>query len=930
MIKKCSFLAILFITQMSYPVVTAVGDEKTDNVTFDFAIGKTIYNAERASFWTVAGEDISAKDANVQDFGIAETPMVSGDGAVNPTLKAYPHVTENAQIVTYDSGAKKASISDSAANPLRGKKLTQLSMVSNKPVFVQDGYVEAQDIYALQDIVFTESGAETNSSIFAKHSLTADNQVVNLAGLGSNLVYASAKKTGAAATFGVDTSNIGFVSLKATAIDEKNRYYFYPESSLAVSKATDVLKAGTGDLTALHDVISMHPYSSNTMLLGFGVEPGGAGGDCAVGVVRATLTNEVIDAEGKKAPASAIELSSILPDAVAQGGVNTALSAINGYSALIRNLTTTITSTGLQYLIVSYDNTANPEAVYAVPLVTRAANATDNGKIAKFNSVDVHHAITGNVYRQQGFSQVIDDATEIQIGVGSPPDTSKRVVVGGGYPPLTAGQTMGQLFTQGDSVYVVTNQAYGGDSRPGIFRSQALFDAQGRVVAWTRWVRVEGTNERIPFAMQNKSDRRCMYVTEHTPGGGTFNTIRQNTWNNSNPTYSVFATEVSQQMPASQGGVQGLMSESRYTPGLITTGVSLVLATGLDRVVIGQTGHIDTFFKIKTIDAADVVTLTDVEGLDIGAIVTTAFGDDGADNHWLFMGGSKGLSVLTDAAGLGWNGDLGAVADLTNAGQACKSLGDFSFVKKIAHDDVYLYVMTLDALYRIALDVDKFKDAAPDPLDVVEVVKAQNLNIHASLLDVIIDNELIILATTAGMYTIDDSARPGGDPVITEVEIPGGLPAVGKLSSVSTEYDIFKKFKDLSNLYVLTFDFGTEQARLNRFNITAGVVTPIQDRLFEGQDYSLLVFNNFKNDLFIDGGLGFATSYKIGETSAVLKNILPGLQAGRSSTQNLIKNYTYDIALSVVSSTNSLVGIGQDFASGATMIAGDFGILMNA
>lgn len=931
MIKKYGFLSMLLFSTLCYGVKVSVGDETTANVTFDFSIGKSIYNSEHLSFWTVSGQDISAKSDKIQDFGIAETYMISGDGSSTVDLKSYAQMTQEAQVVTYDVGTKKPLISDAAAHPLRGKKITQLSMISDKPVAVEDGYANAKNIYAFQEVKFIETGSDSNSTVLAKHALADDNQVINFAGLGMNLLYASAVNAGADATFGTDASKIGFVAWKSAAIDKKAYYYFYPEKEEDVTVANEVLKASTTNLAGISSFVEFHPYGNTSMLCGLGVTAANtAGTDCGVAAMRVDVKNTVLKSDGSVDTNPEVTFVSILPDAVAQAGKNTVISASRNASVAVRNITTTTTSTGLQYLIVARDNgVGGQQSVYAVPLVTQSATAADNGKIAKFDSLQAKFQITGTVYRQQGFEDVVDDADEIDIAGGAA--VVKRITVGGQAVPVAAGAYVQQMFAQGDSIYVSVSAAYsgGGVTQPGIFKSQAVFDVQGRIVSWTPWTRVAGTDQKIIFSMNNKTSRQVMYVTEGVAGSGTFDSIKQTTWNDSNAQYSTFTDKV-QEVISDDGGVQGLFSFSRATSGFATNKIALIVATGLNNAVIGQTGYDDGGdFKVKTVGAGDVISLTSVDGLDIGSIVTAEFADDGAD-HWLFFGGNKGLSVLRTAAGVGWNGNLANVAALTGAGQTCTTIGNFSFVKKVAHDGTYLYVMTLDALYRIALDADKFKDVGPDALDAVEVVKAKDLNIHASLLDVIVDDELILLGTTVGMYSIDDSGRPGGDPVITEVDIPGGVSAVGKLSVVSEDANMYKKFKALSNVYVLTFDFGTEQARLNRFNVTAGVITAIEDRLLEGQDSSLLIFNNFKNNLFIDGGLGFVTSYKIDQTAPVLKNLLPGVQAGKSSTHVLIRKFTYDIVLSALSSANSLVGIGSDSASGATVIGGDFGILMNA
>lgn len=935
--KRLMTLAILLQSFVCHGVKIAVGDEKNANQTFDFAVGKVIYNSESAALWTASGEDINAKDAQVQDFGLSVTPLVSGDGKLDTKLKALAKTTEKAVETTFGTEQAPVVVGPEITNPLRGKKINSLTMIGSLPAVVLDGFAAARYVYGIQEIVFDESGSAKNKSILFKHDLGVHEQAVEIAGIGSNVFYASAEKDGATATFGTDPSSIGFLSWNSAGVGsegEKKVYnYLYGDAKEAIDVSNVLLKAGTTNLAALGGSVAFYPYGSN-MLIGFDMIANGNGGDCAVAIIVAKPTPATRDDKGAIKTVGSLAFSSIIPDAVATAGFNTVCSARAGEQVAIRHMSVTTTTTGLSYLLVARDNGAGQQTVYAVPLVTQAASADDNGKIAKFGSIKKKFQITGTWYRQQGFDTVIDDAEEIDIAGAQ--NVLKRIQVGQGVVPVAAGSYIKQLFSQGDCVYIAIGNAYAVGTTPGLFKSQALFDKEGRIISWTPWQRIAGTDEKMLFAMQNSNDRRIAYVTEGVAGSGTFDTVKQTVWSAKDNKAQVFLEKVDEQLSNSIGGVQAMFGFSGQTSGFNNAGdpqLSLYVATGKNQVVVGQTGYQNAgHFKPKSMGAGDLVALDAADGLDIDSIVAAEFGNDGiVGNNWLFLGGNKGLAVLADAGtGIGWAGGLATVADLTAAGQTCRSLGDFAFIKKLASDGAYLYILTLDALYRIALDPNKFKAVGADPLNAVEVVKAKDLNIHASLLDVIVDDELVLLGSTAGMYTIDDSGRPGAAGAITKVEVPGGLSAVSRFVTLSDDAHVTRKFKAFSNLYVLTNDFGVEQSRINRFTISAGVLNPIQDQLLEDENYALLVFDYFKNNICIDGGLGFATAYKIASDAPVVKVLMPSIQGGKSSCHVLLSMHTQNLVLSSLASATNLVGVVQDFAAGASLIGGDFGILMNA
>ena len=155
-----------------------------------------------------------------------------------------------------------------------------------------------------------------------------------------------------------------------------------------------------------------------------------------------------------------------------------------------------------------------------------------------------------------------------------------------------------------------------------------------------------------------------------------------------------------------------------------------------------------------------------------------------------------------------------------------------------------------------------------------------------------------------------------------------GLPAVSKIQAVSQ--GVNSDFYSSSNLYVLSIDFATEQARLNRFTITNGVVAPIQDQLLPGKNGPLMIFSYMSNNMFIDGSLGFMTSYRIGVQPPVLKYLQYTLQAGKTGSNFNVRGTMSDISIAAFKNSLGITGIERDPASGCLMMAADFGLLTDS
>lgn len=917
MIKKLLCIGLLFSSAATLQGVIAVGDTADAATTFQFQVGSAIYDAEHQRLWTLSGQDLTGFSTDIQAYGISYTTAIPVDGALDVTLRAYPYVSTQALLTSIDNDSNFVISENPVANPLLGKQYSCVTFLGSYITVVNT--TTPQYIYLLQSVFFNDGAAAGTTSadglsLVSVLDLESPNQAKAIAGSGLGVLFFA----NAQGTFGTATSNISF-ALSSTTYAVVNGLNtacaaMAKQADQAVTVSTPVLTAGGNDLASIGSSVTLYPSPASTSQMYVGVDvTAGSSGARAVGMFLATSNFAT------ETTSASVSFSSILPNDIGNPNQLTPVSTTTNSRVMVPNITTTMTSTGLSYIITSRYDGASQQSIYAMPMVTQATNGIDNGKIASFDSVVQNFQIIGTSYRTQGFSTLIADATEITI-TGSTA-VQRRLQVGGGPVPLASGTLINQLLALGDAVYISIQAPFATDSTPGMFKSQALFDAQGRIMSWTPWQRVAGTDDQILFAMKNRGTDATMYVSGSTP-----NTVQQTVWNSTTDVTS-FITALNSAMPKGNGGVQGLMAVSNHTTDL--SGFPLAIATGNQAVVIAQTGELSSGNIIMS-SPQNTITINNDLGLNIGSVVTTTFANDTAtSNNWFFMGGDNGLAVLSNnTSGYAFNGELTSLASLTASGMSCKTLGNFKFIKKLASDNNFLYVMTLEGVYRIALVANKFTLTSPAALDAQVVLQATTIDPMASCLDMLVDNNMMILGTTNGLYTLDLS---GGLPALpVTVIIPGGLSAVSRLATISNDANSDQRFYTSSNLYVLTLNYALQQARLNRFTVSNGIVTAIEDQLLQGQNGPLLIFDYMTNNIFIDGSLGFATSYRIGSIPPALKYLQYSLQAGKSSTQTLIRAHTSDISIASVVNSLGLTAIARDYASGCLMLAADFGLLTDS
>src|SRR5581483_840020 len=159
----------------------------------------------------------------------------------------------------------------------------------------------------------------------------------------------------------------------------------------------------------------------------------------------------------------------------------------------IYKVSTLYTSTGLNYLIILGGNGASEQTVFALPLVS---SGDDTGMLAQKDD------IPENVYQDDQVQKLIarnfTQAATTQAQMTQSTDIAAQV--GGG--ALLAG-AITDLIVRDDTIYALVGNDTIEPDVSGMYSSQALFDASGKIKGWTDWQRAAGTTDELVIGKLN-------------------------------------------------------------------------------------------------------------------------------------------------------------------------------------------------------------------------------------------------------------------------------------------------------------------------------------------------------------------------------------------------------------------------------------------
>lgn len=861
---------------------------------------------------------------------------------------------------------------DGANDPLYNQNIAQLGLLSalegrgvkgarlENPIVVLSS--DPTSVYVI-DTFYKKNGGAVESAVGITDATGAVTS--GIVGLGnmSNVYAIAATKANAGGTFGAVGSGLAVIQLSTKTIaDAKSsatQRLFSQEGNLPLDITSSKVII-QNNLAAITNNVSMYwDETLRVLYVGLQIIIGGAVGDGGLSIaVVGDAQQGLIFNRPLIAPASAFTL----------GLDREIVGAISPNAQVSSNIVRTMfTSTNCSYLIVQGSNgspSLTRQVVNALPLVNLPSNALIHGTIA-----DKTQAPNG-VYG--GFTIPATTPEGMTL------DTDLAAQVGGGF--LNAGPIT-DMFVRGDTVFVTvftpsTNQL------PGTFYSQAIFNADGSIKAWTAWARVAGSvnqnTNRIDQVYAGTFDSMGDFTTITGTGVDALFTVKRTAWGTDDKDGLLGGTVdnsgvgliqmMSALFPVDKAGIQGLVDLQPATPGL--GNISLLIATGLNQVSLVETGSITTGvlgFNFGDF-LANSVTFPNgaiTENLPVGGattrVVTIAGGAlntigpvtcaeiaadtlGGADNAWLAVGGVGGLAILTDSSGNGWSESAGLGPNFSGlvSGMSFVQVGSYSYVRKLLCDNNLLYVLTDKQLDVIDLSTSDFSTASIVS-HTLATLPAIGLQDNDTLIDFIVSGKFALLATSKGLFRVGNGnniAQAEGPygPGWTSVQLPQSVGPATVLFPITTTGRSQDFASDGgSNVYVLNAYVGSNSAQLARYSVAdvsssaigeltiAQVLNSYRNISNPNQPIQApLVFYGGFRDLFATDGAAFFSARSRNLDAEPFVNMVVGMLRGSPGNDQNV----YPIPLSI-STASHLTQIVRSFASGSWLVAGDFGLRVN-
>ena len=967
-------LSFSIITSNLYAAKFVLGDRtdttNSDSFSFDL-LTKAVFDASSERFY-VANNDTAALTGDQRKYALA--------GAASSTTQFIAGAPEK---VTLNGTANQN-------NPLFGARIAQLGVIGSQPLAVKNDSQKA--IYWVtstlgvtpQTMVSVTSINDANTAASEGVVLVSDNaHGCTLTGSGSTL-FAAVKPNGG--DFGSANGGIAVFTKTANALTQEKAVNGDNANIKAVeiTTTTTALKI-TGNLTSfVANAVDIHWDSTlQRLFIAVRISDGGADG------ARAVLTGRIVenkDNNGKK----------LILNEIAPVGAFTAAKAdeiVGGTTANIvadiYRVRTMHPTTGGSYLIVQGNSNAITEpttSLYCLPLVNEAADPAkkDTWATSTTHATLAKKSITPTDYYKNNVKDLpvfVNRAFATQAAVAgdllNSTNDAKRIWIGGAVVPGVISDV--QVYR--DTVFVSTN-AKSTPHLSGIFYSQALFDTNGVIVAWTPWQRITyplGANVIEAFGYAPifgklftiegaVTEPQVVKITDW--GSNALNGLLGGTTTDS----SVGMLEkVSAQFAEADGGIMGLFDFNYKNEAFVDENLSLLVATGYKKVVIVKTSAVNTdliatvgdfttaqrtftagaISNIST-EGAGVTATTEIISVsggdlnDLGAITSAAIVRDGAHGGYLAVGGTGGVALLCKVNRTGW-ATTGIRPDLSHADsfstdKLFQKIGTYSNVRKLwtakttaGGNPQALYVLTDTTLDRI--NSTNLNEAIPT-VSTIATLAGLNLPTHASFADFVASRRLGLLATSDGLYrtgngnNVSESANTAAVGW-AKIALNSDYTGVSKLVSLSSTLQPYEFATDRpGQVYAITSSVSLKNSVIHRFAIkdssaavdatTVQLITSplIKDINSVVLDAPFSYLGVYRNAFATNGATLLAGASAYLADKQHLKILPNALKVGTRVSASLEKS----VDLSLADSASNLFGIERSSATGSWLVYGDFGL----
>lgn len=947
--SKGLLILMMLIVHHLEAATTLGADATVAGDTFSFAVSAHAHDADTDTFFTAANETTADNK-----FGLA---MSQPGGKFTALLET---------TLSLDGVA-------GTANPLLGKKISLLDTLTlGLPVVVLD--TAPATVYLLDR---KDSGSPLFSAADINDALGASSAgVVRLAHAEKSHIFAAVKKNGG--SFGEGGGGIAVIKNKGTSLDKLNATDGTSGGNVAaaINITSSFLKIVSNLASITANAVDMHfDRHLQRLYIALEVTAGAGNNDGARAIAVGRMSGDILTLD-EIAPAAVFTSNNKIVGAT---GANQAVTIYK-----VRSLQT---SSRLSYLIVAGGNgaaAATGNTIYALPLVdlgpTNETTSADHGKLAKFDATpqDSFHAQNPSFLRVRGMTTPATTAAHVLTSA------STAAIVGAGALPIAASQRITDLVALNDGVYVSISSTFDGTAEPGVWHSQAILDELGRIKAWTPWRRAAGTDDKIfGFALDHKSGDMWLMTGA---SASAIKIVNFSQWSVANGDALLggaaadpakgLVSQLITELPRSTGGIHNLVEFAKNTPGFgnvpatVNNQLSCAAVLGFNKVVLAELGRnaVASTFRANTGDfatgkqtftdgtmtgfvadaSAKLLSLSGGVLSDISPLTTAEVSRaplTGGALGYFFIGGTRGLAVLSRADGTGWStaagtdglkaGFVGLVATMS-----FKKLGSYTNVRKLMSDGTYLFVLTNQQLDRITISTI----SGTPTITTLATLSALGLPSHASFSDVVVSNKFALLATSEGLFRVGNSknittAATAAD--VGWVSVAGrgeGIAPATRLWVVSpTGHE--NGLAQNGMVYVLSGAVSTSQSRVHRFTVKDTSASAIDDTtiqalndLFVKSVPSFLVeFGAYRNFIATDGVLLYNTYSGNQIVGPVVRAFALYRIADKYSADPEREVFLYRFlfgpeALPAVSSIRQPV---RSSASGAWLIGGDAGLLVN-
>ena len=823
------FLFICLFQQLFLKSTVIQSPTATMGTSFDFTLSSYVLAAYSGVFYTGAENPLSENT-----YAIAAAGRTG-----NNFIPLAP------KTVTFNS-------LENQRNPLFGAGIAQLASWGDRPLMVKS--TEKDTLYFYNTVLFNQGEAKLSliDCKDIKDASGAAAEIINVAtDTERSFIFASDTQTNsklspknafiavkpatgiALATY----AEAVFIPAKDKEPEVKIDAHMTVAPTVALNGDTDAIKInGAATLKSIND-LSWDPLLQR-LFIALSVTSGNSSGNGARSVVLGSLVN------------GNLTFSASAPD-TAFFGIDTLVGTGNSStSSEVLKVRTMHTSTRLIYMIL-----VNRTGVYALPVINTTADI--RGSIASRFAVPKNNFSAEFPYQFQ--SRVLNQPAINPADMVTLSTISTAAKVGGTIS--LAGTTINKIQVSTDAVLV--------SSSAGVFRSQAIFNANGLIDSWTDWQLAAITPSLFGFAYDPFA--ASFWTVSQT---STTSTVQRSDWSD---------YPLQEKFPQDEGGIQTLATFTYNS-------YSLIAAAGKNTLTLTKTGD----GSGPTQPITYTYTLP-----DIGAVTSIVL-----MKNWFVVGGSTGVAVLAGQNGAGWTGSFDQLQSFV-----WRKIETYTNVRTLEADNTFLYIVTDKIVDTCLLTQNSIKN------NTYTINRLASVDTLASkpktLSDFGLTDSLMFLATTTGLLV-----SPLIDPVwspVTLNESPGAVSAL-YLTKGAAGY----------TLYALASSASLHQSRIYRLAVIDGKVASFEDYFIKDVPTFFVSLGNFRNYMTNNGALfEFSRSAYIHQP-VVLEKLPPDFRFG---VYQLGQRATPLTALPLTART--IRRLAYDPATGNMLAYGEFGIKIN-